>query len=267
MVIKGGENTIYIRINDQCIKADLRTIEALFAKRKYATETLNALLSKYGELVELEDIERGFRAFAIIPEIPRENMIEFNRQTDIFFSTNKPDLVGLNAQLISIRGGVLYKEKIESVGGKYEYRFSVTKEGVVNFSETLFDWEKGVGLDRTIEVLEKILKYAKRIYNNFNYYGRAHIRVRIGRVQGKILTIGGSPYCGIYYKAVCDELSEDITIRVEDIREDNLEILFPVISNLIRGLFNLALDEGELNTLVKEGIKHIKIKNWPTGRF
>lgn len=259
MVERGSENSIYIRVNDECRKADLRTIEALFDKRKSATETFSHLASVYGDVVDLEwFFEKGFRAISVIPEIPREDMIVFNRQTDWFFLQNKPDLVWQGTPITSVRGGVIFKRKTESPAGKNEFRFSVTKEGVVNFSETLWDWENGFGLDRTITVIVRILTYTKMIYKKFGYFGKAQVRLRAGRVQGKTLTKGGIPLRSSpldEYKAVADDIAESIGFWVEDIQEDNPEPYLSLISNLVRGLFNFAIEEESTCALIKNAHK------------
>lgn len=126
MVERGSENSIYVRVNDECRKADLRTIEALFDKRKSATETFNYLLSMYGAEVCLEWVEKGFRTVSVVPEIPRENLIVFNKQTDLFFTQNKPDLVWLDTAPTSVRDGVIFEGRTESPVGKNECRFSET---------------------------------------------------------------------------------------------------------------------------------------------
>jgi hypothetical protein len=259
MVESGSENSIYVRVNDECQKADLRTIEALLAKRKSATETFSNLVSVYGDVVDLEWLfEKGFRAISVIPEISREDMIVFNRQMDWFFMENKPDLVWSGTPITSIRGGVIFRRKTESPAGKNEFRFSVMQQGVINFSETLWDWENGFGLDRTITVLVKILNYAKMIYERFGYFGTAQVRLRAGRVQGKTLTKGGSPLRSSpldEYKAVTNDISEIISFWIEDIQEQNPEPCLSLVSNFIRGLFNLAVDEGLIHSLIKRGHK------------
>ena len=106
---------------------------------------------------------------------------------------------------------MIFERRTESPAGKNEFRFSATKEGVINFSETLWDWEKGFGLDRTITVIVKILTYAKTIYKKFGYFGKAHVRLRAGRVRGMTLTKGGVPlrFSPLNeYKAVADDISE-----------------------------------------------------------
>jgi hypothetical protein len=254
MVERGSENSIYIRINDECRKADLRTIEALFDKRKSATEIFNHLLSMHGDVVGLEWSEKGFRAVSVVPEIPRENLIIFNRQTDWFFMENKPDLIWLSTPMTSVRGGVIFERRTESPAGKNEFRFSVTKEGVINFSETLWDWEKGFGLDRTITVLVKILTYTKAIYKRFGYFGKAQARLRAGRVQGKTLTKGGIPLRSSpldEYKAVADDIAESIGFWVEDIQEDNPEPYLTLISDFTRELFHFAMEGTTARILIK----------------
>ena len=257
MVIKGGENSIYQRVNDECIRADLQTIETLFKKRRVAAETFDSLLSRYGDLVDLEGFQNGFRAVAIVPEIPREHMIVFNRQTDIFFLENKPppDIVWPNVPLTPIRGGILFKGKSEATGGKNEFLFSITQEGVINFSETIWEWEKGFGLDRTVSVLVKLLTYAKGIYNKFGYHGKVYVRLRAGRVQGKILTRGGLSWSRSLlkeYKAITDDFSEKAILSTEDIRKNNPEPYVLFISNFVRGLFNFALEDTSTSTLIGE---------------
>ncbi len=257
MVESGSENSIYIRVNDECRKADLRTIEALFDKRRSATETFNHLLSMYGDEVGLEWSEKGFRAVSVVPEIPRENLIVFNKQTDLFFMQNKPDLVWLNNPPTSVRDGVIFEGRTESPAGKNECRFSVRKEGVINFSEILRDWEKGFGLDRTITMIVKILTYAKTIYKKFGYFGKVYVRLRAGRVKGITLTKGGVPlgFPLIEYKAVADDISEEGSFWVDDIRKDNPEPYLLLISNFTRSLFHFAIDETMACSLIKESHK------------
>jgi hypothetical protein len=259
MVESGSENSIYIRVNDECRKADLRTIETLFKKRKSATETFSHLESKYGNLIGLEwFFEKGFRSISVIPEILREDMIIFNRQMDWFFMENKPDLVWLNTPVTSVRDGVIFSGKSESTGGKDAFRFSVTKEGMIIFNESLWDWEKGFGVDRTVRVIVRILTYAKMIYEKFGYFGKAQVTLRAYRVQGKILTNGGVPLRSSpfdEFKVVANEYVESVSFWIEDIREDNPEPCLSLVSNFIRGLFNLAVDEGLIHSLIKKGHK------------
>lgn len=257
MVERGTENSIYIRVNDECRKADLRTIEALFAKRKSATETFNNLLSMYGDEVGLQWSEKGFRAVSIVPEIPRENLIVFNKQTDLFFMQNKPNLVWLNNPPTLVRDGVIFEGRTESPVGKNECRFSVRKEGVINFSEILWDWEKGFGLDRTITMVVEMLSYAKTIYEKFGYFGKVHLRLRAGRVKGMILTKGGVSlgFPLSEYRAVADDISEECSLWVEEIREDSPEPCISLVSNFIRGLFNFAVEETAARILIKEAHK------------
>lgn len=257
MVERGSENSIYIRVNDECRKVDLRTIEALFDKRKSATETFNHLLSMYGAEVGLEWFEKGFRAVSVVPETPRENLIVFNRQMDWFFMENKPDLVWLNTPPTSIQGGLVFEGRTHTPVGKNEFRFSVRKEGVINFSEALWDWEKGFGLDRTIIVLVKILTYARTIYKKFGYFGKVHIRLRAGRVKGMTLTKGGVPlgFPLIGYKAVGDDISEEGSFWVDDIQKDNPEPYLTLLSNFIRGLFHFAIEETTAHIIIKEAHK------------
>jgi hypothetical protein len=161
----------------------------------------------------LNGVRKGFRAVSVVPEIPRENLIVFNRQMDWFFMQNKPDLVWLNTPPTPVRGGLVFEGRTDSPVGKNEFRFSVRKEGVINFSEALWDWEKGFGLDRTITVLVKILTYTKAIYKKFGYFGKAQARLRAGRVQGKTLTKGGIPLRSSpldEYKAVADDIAEQV---------------------------------------------------------
>jgi hypothetical protein len=85
MMETGGENSIYVRVNDECRKADLRTIEALFNKRKVDAETFDHLESKYGSLIGIKSFyEKGVRTISVIPEVSREDIIVFNKQTDWF---------------------------------------------------------------------------------------------------------------------------------------------------------------------------------------
>lgn len=71
IVESGSENLIYTRVNDECRRADLRTIEALFDKRKSATETFEHLLSMYGDEVGLEWSEEGVQSRFGCPRDPQ----------------------------------------------------------------------------------------------------------------------------------------------------------------------------------------------------
>ena len=170
----------------------------------------------------------------------------------------KPDLIWLNTPATSIRGGIIFENKSETPAGKNEFRFSVTKEGMINFSESLWDWENGFGLDRTIAVIVKILTYTKMIYNKFGYFGKAQATLRAYWVQEKTLTNGGVPLKFPpfnEFKTVAKESAESISFWIEDIREDNLEPCLSLVSNFIRDLFNFAVDEPLVRSLIKKGYR------------
>jgi predicted HTH transcriptional regulator len=93
MYTKGGDNSIYVRINDRTARADRQTVDRLYQRKAQGSDEFHATLSAERDFVGLTNWQNGFRALTIVPEVPSECRIHFNRTTDLYFEQSKPSQI------------------------------------------------------------------------------------------------------------------------------------------------------------------------------
>jgi|GEM_PF-7046546 len=251
MYIKEQDNRVYIRVGDKTVKADLRAIEMLFHRKDAALEESEARVSAEWDRVGLDNFESGFRALAIIPEISLQEPIQFNAEIDSFIERTKPaDLVWVSAVRLE-RDKIILKDKAEKAPfGHSEQYFSVSNNGVVHFSETLWDFEKGIQLDQTIEVVKVILTFAKGFLNHFGYFGRVHVFYRFGRVKDKPLTSRNTTIPSPISFGLKQARDDDFYVnRLIALDADLEREIACIIKDLCRAYFGFNLVDGQIQNV------------------
>lgn len=249
MYTKGGDNTIYIRINDRTAKADRQTIDRLYQRKAEALEEFHATLSLERDHVGLTNCQNGFRALAIVPVVPSECRIDFNRTTDRYFEQTKPQEIW--GDLIRDRNRIAFAGQKPDA----EQLFSIAEGGIIHYADAIENSEyayvgnrhqEGILLYRIEFVLEKILPYAKSVLNHFGYFGNAHIVYRLGRIKDKFLTNQhGLPLSprGSTIRARQDEISIERRLSLDDIEQRLDAVITSVLEELCRGAFGFNLED------------------------
>lgn len=248
MYTKGGDNTIYVRINDRTARADRQTIERLYQRKAQALEGFQTTLSMERDFVGLTNCQNGFRALTIVPVVSSECRIHFNRTTDLYFEQTKPSEI--------FGDPIRDRNQIAFIGQKHdsEQRFSVGEGGIIHYSDAIEDSESAYVIDchqsaillyRIEFVLEKILPYAKIVFNHFGYFGNVHIVYRLGRIKDKFLSdqhnLPLSPR-GRNMRARQDEISIERRLSLDDIEERLDAVITSILEELCRGAFGFNLE-------------------------
>ncbi|MGH7181702.1 MAG: AlbA family DNA-binding domain-containing protein [Nitrospiraceae bacterium] len=248
MYMKGGDNTIYVRINDRLARADRQTIDRLYQRKAQASEGFRATLSRERDFVGLTNYQNGFRALTIVPELLSECRIHFNQTTDLYFEQTKP--MEIWGDLIRDRNHIAF------VGQKQdaEQRFSIGEGGIIHYGEAIENSElayvggthQGAILFYRIEfVLKMILPYAKEVFNHFGYFGDVHTIYRLGRIQDKFLSNEhGLPLSprGANMPARQNEISIERRLSLDDIGQRLDVVITSILEELCRGAFGFNLE-------------------------
>lgn len=249
MYTKGNDNSIYIRINDRTAKADRQTIDRLYQRKAEALEGFHATLSLERDHVGLTNFQNGFRALAIVPVVPSECRIDFNRTTDLYFEQTKPGEIW--GDLIRDRNHIAFAgQKTDA-----EQRFSIAEGGIIHYADAIEDFEKvyvggmpqgGIRLYRIEWPLKTILPYAKQVFNHFGYFGDVHVVYRLGRIKDKFLSddrnLPLSPRAG-NIPARQDEISIERRLSLNDMQHRLDTIITSILEEFCRGAFGFNLEE------------------------
>jgi len=248
MYTKSGANRICIRINDSIANADLQTIEGLYQRKTHALEEFRAKLFGKQDFVGLTNFQNGFRTLLIMPELPSECTIPFNRTTDLYFKQTKPT---------DIWGDIIRdRDNIAFVGqnAEGEQRFSIEQGGIIHYADAIEKSEQvyignryqaAILLYRIECILKMVLPYAREVFKKFGYLGDVHIVYRLGRIKDKYLAsehkLPLSP-AGRDISARRDEISIERRLALDDIEQRLDAVITSVLEELCRGAFGFNFE-------------------------
>lgn len=171
-------NAYYIRVGTTVRVATPEELQELFVAT--GRPTINQVIQRVRESVP--SISKAYRSVLIAPEYLIKNMIQFNREIESWLSnTYNHDLV--TGDLFSTQDGVVFKFRQQEVP---DFFAKVTREGIIYYREPI----KGdsIYIGQTINVVGKMLEYAQKVYDRFNYRGLCIVKLELENIKGMPLT-------------------------------------------------------------------------------
>jgi hypothetical protein len=239
-------NSIWIRVHNECKLADLITIEKLLEKRDRSGQVRafeqNTLSEEAGNIAMYEFsplTKQTYVYISIVPAYPT-NAIEFSRVDDDF----------LTAQIMDFLGGDLphIKPKLRGI----EFRtgstetldyFSVNSKGSFLYVTPLpLEGNEGkLNVGSVALLLDKMVVVATKIYKKYSFSQKVSLHIELRGTRNRLLHVTSSRL-GSNFKSTEGQIYIEFEGNLDSLRANNSKYLKDIYNKLLRA-FGCSWDE------------------------
>jgi hypothetical protein len=240
-------NAYYIRIGPTIRVANPEELQELFVSS--GKTTINQVIQRVRD--SIPTYSGPYRTVLIAPEYLTKNMVELTKENELRI-TKFFDRALTIGYPVPTQNAFVFRFPGDKV---QEYFATVTQEGVILYREAMHESVSspfgassiGLHLDRTLNVIKKIMEFAKKLYDFSNYSDPCSLHFEACNIQNCTLILG--PLNRSFYKFESGEaLNIDRNLSTNDLSSSN-QILETVAIELCRS-FGLHITTQEAKNIV-----------------